>query len=171
MRVSTLPSYLLCPSHCSSQSPRTPPSYQEAEVCLLSHHLAQPHCPCSVGQVPHFQPLPAPLCPSPPSQTSDYLNLLVEVVSFSISECFSCLRLPGSLAWRAHVRSRADHLGLSLRPRYCPLSQFSRRRHSVAAQVLLLAGFSTVWTITAHSPTLHPRPESVTAVVQEAKEA
>ena len=37
----------------------------------LSHHLAWPHCPCSVGQVPHFQPLPAPLCPSPPSQTSE----------------------------------------------------------------------------------------------------
>lgn len=55
--------------------------------------------------------------PFPPSQTSDYLNLLVKgllpgVVSFSISECFSCLRLPGYLAWRARVKHRAEHLGL-----------------------------------------------------------
>ena len=76
------------------------------------------------------------LYPFPPSQTSEYLNLLVKVVSFSISECFSCLRLPGSLAWRAHVRSRADHASLSLRPRYCPSSQFPRPQDSVAAQVL-----------------------------------
>ena len=34
------------------------------------------------------------------------------MVSFSISECFSCLRLPGYLAWRARVKNRAEHLGL-----------------------------------------------------------
>lgn len=32
------------------------------------------------------------------------------MVSFSSSECFSCRRLPGSLAWRARVKSRAEHL-------------------------------------------------------------
>lgn len=63
------------------------------------------------------------------------------MVNFSISECFSGLRLPVSLAWRARVRSRAEQLGSETEVPSRPGTGYNLRLlESLAPKEFLLAG-------------------------------